>query len=257
MMEERYVESMNKEIDGLNTPSESHDLQKYLNSTSEAKKFFDDLQRTVKALQGVEEKEPPSYLRNHILNSIKFEPTTRASQSGWIGQLAETFQSRSFRRYALVFVSGLCVGILFFVFANPWREKLTDTTKLSGSMALFPDLSHLQVVDSVHIESEGIDGAFKTYWNEGRVFVEIEVKSPEHVRVELNSDPDELVFGSIGRLAGTEGDVNVTQGKIIFTGVNSDRSIVTFSEVGYAQRPIEGRIYKGDSLVRSVTLKAH
>jgi hypothetical protein len=154
-----------------------------------------------------------------------------------------------------VFASGLCVGILFFVFANPWREDLTDTAKISGSMALFPDLPRLQVVDSVHIEGEGIDGAFKTYRNDGRVFVEIEVKSPEHVRVELNSDPAELVFGSIGRLAGTEGDVNVTQGKIIFTGVNSDRSIVAFSEVGFAQRPIEGRIYKGGSIVQSVTLR--
>jgi len=256
-MEERYIELMNKEIDGLNTPSESRNLQTYLNSDSEAKNFFDDLQRTAKVLQGVEEKEPPSYLRNHILNSIKFAPTTGASQHGWIGQLAETFQSRSFRRYALVFASGLCVGILFFVFANPWRKELTDTTKLSGSMALFPDLSHLQVVDSVHVESEGIDGAFKTYRNEGRIFVEIALQSAENVRIELNSDSAELVFGSFGRLAGTEGDVNVTQGKIIFTGVNSDRSIVTFSEVGQAVRPIEGRIYKGDSLVRSITLKAH
>jgi len=255
MMEERYIELMNKEIDGLNTPSESRNLQTYLNSDSEAKNFFDDLQRTAKVLQGVEEKEPPSYLRNHILNSIKFAPTTGASQHGWIGQLAETFQSRSFRRYALVFASGLCVGILFFVFANPWRKELTDTTKLSGSMALFPDLSHLQVVDSVHVESEGIDGAFKTYRNEGRIFVEIALQSAENVRIELNSDSAELVFGSVGRLAGTEGDVNVTQGKIIFTGVNSDRSIVTFSEVGFAQRPIEGRIYEGGSIVHSVTLR--
>jgi len=255
MMEERTIELMNKEIDGLNTPSESHDLQAYLNSNSEAKKFFDDLQRTARTLHGVESKEPPSYLRNHILNSIKVAPTRRASQYGWIGQLAETFQSRSFRRYALVFASGLCVGILFFVLANPWREDLTDTAKLSGSMALFPDISHLQVVDSVHIEREGIDGAFRTYKDEGRILVEISLKSDKDVRIELNSDSGELVFGSIGRLAGTEGDVNVTQGRIIFTGVNSDRSIVTFSEVGFAQRPIEGRIYQGGSIVQSVTLR--
>lgn len=246
---------MNKEIDGLNTPSQSRDLQKHLASNSEAKKLFEELQRTAETLQGVGLKEPPSYLRSHILNSIKFAPPDRASETGWIGQLVETFQTRSFRRYSVVFVSGLCIGLGIFFLTNPWREDGTDTSKVSGSMVLFPELPSLQIVDSIAIEGDGVDGAFRTYRGKGRIVVEIEVKSPAQVRVELNSDPAELVFGGIGRLAGTEGDINVTQGKTIFTVMNSDRSIVSFTEVGLAQRPIEARIYRGGSILQSVMLR--
>lgn len=254
-MDERYIELMNKEIDGLNTPSESHELQTYLDGNRDAKEYFEGLQRTANALQGVEEQEPPSYLRNHILNSIKFAATATTTRSDWVGRLVETVQSRSFRRYSLVFASGLCIGVLFFVLANPWRENVEDTSKLSGSMALFPDLSSLKMIDSILVGGEGVEGVFRTYRTEGRIFVETELKSPDRLRVELNSDPAELAFGSIVRIAGTEGDVNVTQGRIMFTGLKSDRSIVTFVDVGQARRPIEGRIYKDGSVVQSVVLR--
>jgi hypothetical protein len=257
-MEERYIELMNKEIDGLNDPSESHELQKYLDANKEARGFYEDLLRMANAFRRMEEVQPPSNLKIRILNSLGRGSNAVRSRSNWIAALVETFRRRPITRYALVFASGLCVGVLFFVFANPWRQGSTsDTSKASGSMALLPDLSHLLVVDSAHIESDGIDGTFRTFRSGRNVLVEIAVNASENVRVEMNSDPSELAFGGISRLAGTEGLVSVTQGKIVLTDVKSDHIAVAFSSAGEIHRSVEGRIYKGDVIVQSVSIRTH
>lgn len=258
MMEERYVELINKEIDGLNTPSESQELKSYLSKNEEARKFYDDLLRTAKALKRVEEMQPPSYLKNHILNSIKFGPAPLASRPAWMTKVVEIFQRRPLPRYALVFAAGLCVGILLIIFANPFgNDNVPDVSKLSGSMILLTDLSHLQTIDSVWVNNEGINGTFKTYRSEGKVLVEFAVKSPEDLKVELNSDPEQLTFGGVSRLEGAESDVIVTGGKIVFTGVKSDHSIITFSETGSVQQALNCRIFKGNSMVQSISLRTN
>jgi hypothetical protein len=255
MMDERYIELINREIDGRNTASESKELQEYLSRDSEGRKFYENLEQIARGLARLEEVEPPSYLRTHILNAVNSVSSKPMTRSTWIGQLVEVFQSRPIRRYALVFVSGLCIGFLFFFIAHPWQKDATDLSKMSGTLTLFSDLSPLQPLDSVHVAGDGMDGTFKTYRNEGRVFVEINVESPEEVRIELNSDPDELVFGGVGTLKGIGGDVNVTQGKVIITNAKSCRSIVVYADAGHAQRPLEGRVYKKDVPIQHVSLR--
>jgi hypothetical protein len=257
-MEEQYRELINKQIDGLNDASESEELQRSLATDKEARGIYDDLLRMANALKRVEAIEPPSRLKTQILNSIRSGPASTESRSSRLSVLLEVFRRRPLARYSLVFASGLCVGVLFFVFANPWRQGTTaDSSKVGGAMALLPDLSRLPVVDSARIESEGIEGTFRTFRNEGNVLVEIALNSSVNVRVEMNSDPSELTFGGISRLSGTEGLVSVTQGKIVLTDVKSDLVAVAFSSVGEIHRAVEVRIYKGDVIVQSVFVRAH
>jgi anti-sigma factor RsiW len=247
---------MNRQLDGVITEDESRKLREYLSKNDEAQREYADLVKMAQALGHVEEAQPPSCLKNHILNSIRRTPIPQRTPTGLIASLVEILGHRSFTRYALVFVSGLCIGILLFVLTNPWREGAgPDASRVSGSATLFPDISNLAPIDSARVEEEGIDAVFRTYRDAGRVAVELSVSSPEAITVELNSDPVELKFGGIGRMTGSEGEVSVTQGKIRFMSITNNRCIVTFIESGQTRRALEGRVYKGARIVQSKTLR--
>ncbi len=253
--EERLIELMNKEIDGLNSASEHQEFLKSVSSNDHAARLYHDLVLTATALEGVEQVPPPSFLKNHIMNSISAAPATGNRRREWLSSWLTVFRTRPVARYSVVFVAGLCVGILFLVVANPWQRSEPDASAVSGSMTLISDLHRLPLLESSRFEGEGVEVILRTYKNEANVFVEIDVQSSDEIRIELNSDPADLRFDGIRRFAGAEGDVNVTQGKITFSGAKSEQAAIVFSGRGSLKGSVEGRVYKGNSLVHRAMLR--
>jgi hypothetical protein len=54
MIDERYIELINKELDGLNTESESKELEQFLSENDEALQYYDGLLHAASALKRVE-----------------------------------------------------------------------------------------------------------------------------------------------------------------------------------------------------------
>jgi hypothetical protein len=258
MIDKRYVELINKELDGFNTESESKELEQFLSENDEALKYYDELLRAASALKRVEQVEPPSFLKTHILNSVKSLPVPVRSGFGWMNSVLELFRRRPSVRYGLVFASGLCVGILLLVIANPWRhDGMPPASKVSGAMVSRPDISQLQVIDSVALDGSGFQSLFKTLRGDGTMTVECVVAAGENLQLELNADPDELKFVGINRLGGTDNDVTATAGKVVFTGTKSEHDLITFTNVASPRLPIEVRLYKGGTVIGSVLVRTN
>ena len=258
MIDERYIELINKELDGFNTGSESKELEQFLSENDEALKYYDELLRTASALKRVDQVEPPSFLKTHILNSIKALPIPTRSGFGWVDNVLELFRQRPIARYAVVFASGLCVGILFLLIADPWRQDgMPDASKVSGSMVLPKEISRLQKIDSVALDGSGFRSIFKTLRGDGNITVECAVASSENLRLELSADPEELKFIGVNRLGGTDNDVMATGGRVIFTGTRSEHGLITFAEVASPQQPIEVRVYKGGTIVGNASVRTY
>jgi hypothetical protein len=255
-MDERIIELINKEIDGLNTPSSSRELEAYLNSHPDAKKLFVELQRASDALKHVEAVEPPSYLKTHIMNAVRAASQEQNPRESRIDKLIELLKSRPARRYSLVFASGLCVGILFFVVANPWQKEGGGESALSGSLVASNEVSSLPLLDAVDLGAEEINGAVKSYKSEQGIAVEITLTSPQEVNIELISDPAELMFEKISRSNGADGEINLTDGRITFSNVRVCRSVVFYVAVAHPQRSLEARVYTKAGIVRSVSIRA-
>ena len=258
MIDERHIELINRELDGLNTESESKELEEFLSENDEALKYYDELLRTASALKRVEQVEPPSFLKTHILNSIKALPIPTRSGFGWVNNVLELFRQRPIARYTVVFASGLCVGILLLLIADPWRQDgMPDASKVSGSMVLPKEISRLQKIDSVALDGSGFRSIFKTLRGDGNITVECAVASSENLRLELSADPEELKFIGVNRLGGTDNDVMATGGRVIFTGTKSEHGLITFAEVASPQQPIEVRVYKGGTVIGSVSIRTN
>jgi hypothetical protein len=256
MIDDRTIELINKELDGLNSESESKELETLLSENDEALKYYDELLRAASALKRIEQVEPPTFLKTHILNSIKSLPIP--NDIGFVTRILGVFRQRPAVRYAVVFASGLCVGILLLVIADPWRQvEIPDVGTVSGTMIVPAEVSRLQKIDSVGVDGAGFRGMFKTLRGDGTITVECAVASSENLRLEMTADPEELKFVAINRLGGTENDVMATGGKVIFTGTRSEHGLITFTELAAPQRPIEVRVYKAGTVVGTVSIRTN
>ena len=258
MIAERYIELINKELDGFNTESESKELRQFLSDNDEARRYYDELQRATSALKRVAQVEPPAFLKIHILNSIKSLPLPVRSKTGWMDTVLELFRRSPSARYSVVFASGLCVGALLLAIVGPWRrDEVPPAWKVSGSMAARSEISRLQLIDSVTLDGSGFKSVFKTFRGDGSITVECAVVAGDTLRLELSADPRELKFVGFNRLGGTDIDVIATGGKVVFTGTKSEHGFITFTEVASPQQPIDVRIYKDGTAVGNVSVRTN
>ena len=70
MMNDRIVELINREIDGLNSQAESHELNTILSSNPSAKKYFDSQMQISEALSRLPASEPPTTIKQIVMNEI-------------------------------------------------------------------------------------------------------------------------------------------------------------------------------------------
>jgi hypothetical protein len=256
MIDDRTIELINKELDSLNSETESKELETLLSENDEALKYYDELLRAASVLKRIQEVEPPSFLKTQILNSIKSLPVPK--KVGFLDGIFTIFRQRPVARYAVVFACGLCVGILLLVVADPWhQDEIPDTAKVSGTMIVPADVSHLPKIDSVTVDGSGFRGMFKTLRGDGTITVECAVASTENLRLEMSADQEELKFVAINRLGGTDNDVMATGGRVIFTGTKSEHGLITYTELAAPRQPIEVRMYKGGAVVGTVSIRTN
>jgi hypothetical protein len=256
MIDDRTIELINKELDGLNSESESKELEVLLSENDEALKYYDEILRAASVLKRIEQVEPPSFLKTHILNSISALPTPNSV--GFVARILSVFRQRPAVRYAVVFASGLCVGILLLLIADPWhQDQVPDAATVSGTMIVPAEVSRLQKIDSVAVDGTGFRGVFKTLKGDGTITVECAVASSENLRLEMSADPEELKFVAVNRLGGTESDVMATGGRVIFTGTKSEHGLITFTELAAPRQPIEVRVYKGGAVVGTISIRTN
>ncbi len=135
MIDERTVELIHREIDGLNTPEETSMLRSRLPEDPEAQELYEDLVKLGAILKTVAPAEPPGYLKTSILNTIPFrpQPANRTRGFGWTGQFIRSLflvdhhslskQEGSMKKHKAVqfgLLAGVALALVYFAFLYPW-----------------------------------------------------------------------------------------------------------------------------------------
>jgi hypothetical protein len=245
MIPEKFTELINKEVDGLNSKEESRKLRGYLAKHPEARQLYEDLAKTAAGLKKVEELEPPAYLRQHILNSLGKRRTEEAREGSLWRRIVDAFGGHSMPRYALVFASGLAIGVLLLLIVVPRDLGVRDTSELTGTMALVPELSVFQPADSVAFKAPEASGVIKTYYGSDFVIAEVRLQSDAPVKTEIGFRPENMTFSGFKRLQGDEGSLDIGQNEVELTQSGTNRGFVTFLTRGDSRGPLEIRISRG------------
>ena len=250
MIEKKYFELVNKEIDGTNSKTESAKLKAYLSRNPEGRQLYEGLLKTANALKRVEEVEPPKHLKQHILNSLEFPQRSPNRKWSILDQVIEKFRLRSTPRYAVVFVSGICVGVLLFVlFSQPRGLGDQETAQVSGTLALVPELLYFQASDSVAVNLSEINGKLRTFSSGDIVLAEWDLQSGVSVRAEIRFQPTDMTFSGLKKLSGGEEKLDVGQDRIILTHSGAGHYFVSFASHGAPHGPLEVKIYAGNRLL--------
>lgn len=76
-IEQKFSDLINADIDGEISAAEKLELQAYLDESAEGRALYDELASLCTTLEGVEQEEPPTFMRHIIMNSV---PPTRAKE---------------------------------------------------------------------------------------------------------------------------------------------------------------------------------
>ena len=110
MIEQKYIEWIHKELDGLNTPQESEKLKTFLSNHPEAQDYYHHLLKMNESLQQIGIIEPSPNVKKSILNAIDWKKYSVNDSKNPFLQFS-AFKQLNFK-YATIFVFGLVLGMI-------------------------------------------------------------------------------------------------------------------------------------------------
>ena len=180
MIDDKYIELMNLEIDGAISEKEREELERYLESDSEALEYFNGLKSTASLLDESEQIEPPAALPETIIES-NFEKYDSADH---VCLSSDRGSRRAFRwRPVFAFAAGIIAGL--FLFASALLFVMRGPAGDEGLYGTIAALRDLPTERYISIDGPGIDGGIRTMRSGEAIFADLTVTSRDEVTVQV------------------------------------------------------------------------
>lgn len=238
MIDNIYIELMNQEIDGVNTPSESDELRHYLERSVEGKRYYEELCGVTLALSQAEMLDPPIGLKQEILSNIK-PKGKKPARTPFFDGLRERFRPK----YAYTFAVGLIAGIcLYAIFSNySSNGKGLDRDSLYGTIAFESVKGTPSSTVPLEFDLDGIAGtAIFTYFDQALV-AQVSMRSERQFDI-LFEYPDDLTFEVFKTLVSTDHDLRTDNGMLRVTNRGVSDFVIVFKETAKSHQTVRLKI---------------
>jgi hypothetical protein len=132
MIKKHYIDLMNQEFDGTNSPEQSRELENFLNSDQEARTYYRELAQALGVFAEVEMIAPPPELGERILAQVDHPAVADQAvapaeeRRGLLAACRELFSLRLQPAYAFTFVVGAVFGLMLFA-GSSWLSDRHGT----------------------------------------------------------------------------------------------------------------------------------
>jgi hypothetical protein len=252
MIEKKYIELINQEIDGVNTPQDSAKLKAYLAANPKAKSLYNDLRAASEMLNAVKEIDSPSHLKANILNAIPADKYAarekRAPQSkpNLLENLFGFLQPRPAARYAFAFSLGLFAGVLIYaaLVENVHKNSMPTNSDLYGTIALREAPGSFDAGDIVEMNPYG---TINLKYSKDLVVAELNLQTQQEVELVFEYDPSALKFGAFSiRNQAASNTVKTSENSLRLTSFGENKYAVLFTKRIDAPAPLRLKIYSAD-----------
>ena len=232
MLDKKYIDLMNQEIDGINTREESAELQKYVASNPEAQQYFDDIKTMSNMLSTVSELEPPPTLKKNIMTAIKPKRRHADVREPWWRSISERLRIEGTLKYAYVFSCGLILGLFIYALFMNTQPKgdSFDISRLYGTMALKDVSGNLKPGDLFHIDIEDIDGRVHVAYSESIVIIELQFETQQKIELALGFEENDITVYSYAQAKRAEGTVSISQDHMKLTHAGDNTYHIFFNK---------------------------
>jgi hypothetical protein len=256
MKHDRYIELVNREISGEITPQEAAELRRYLEEDPEARKMRRELHKTSELLGGVEDVEPPAYLKHHIMNSVDFSRYRSRKRRPVIELLGRARRLGLRPRLAYAFVAGVAVGLVLFSVFLPGslENRYPDLSDLYATIGMTKSVG-FSPTEHLNLDLPEAKGRVDLMRSADLLILEFSVRSPREFEVRLLYDPAEARFNGLRPEVGWESLTQVGDGLVSISGSGEGRFHLSLTKVTESALPIDFELLVSNQVVLSHTFE--
>jgi hypothetical protein len=250
MIEKKFLDLMNTELDGVNSAKESADLKKYLASNSEAKNYYEDLKTIYGIVDADRDQEPPSDLEDNILSSISFgkysSGRTNGRDGGWLGKWVSVHRLR----YAGAFAVGIIIGVIAYatIKYDGDSDKSFDNSLMYGTMRSIETTDEFEQIQSAGIDLGEINGQIRVYESKQLLIAEVSLGSPGEIEWVLQFD-DDVSFEGFRHIDGQDCEVAAARTETRVQQNGNNKYVLFFNNKDHLTTPMVLKIYSADQLL--------
>src|SRR5579862_8312464 len=201
MIDERYIGLMHAKLDGeIIGSKDSVEIEQFLSSSAEGKKYFQELSQLFDQIGKMPMLEPPTTFKEDVMSSLPAPEHHRHA-------VADHSPLRSFFRaatwgYAVAFCAGILAGVAMYSLAVP-KHAAGETANLSGTMSS-------RTVDEFGVGGHGPikiangSGSYTVRYGQGRVAVEVTMKSSKPLNIRIEYDPQSIAYHAMTDIQASE-----------------------------------------------------
>ncbi|MEJ2614969.1 MAG: hypothetical protein P8Z35_08425 [Ignavibacteriaceae bacterium] len=190
MIDKKYIELINKEIDKEITPKEKAILHEYLSSDSEAKNLYNELFASENLLDTLPDNDPSVNLKKQILNSIDKDRYSRVKKDSTFSKFIHQTLFQTKYKIAFTFTLGLLAGLL--IYSLLFNNQATENNNIYGTIGI-----NSEVIKSIPVEASNIGGKLDIKWINNNLGLDFSLSSPEQYNLALKFNPDKTKFDNI------------------------------------------------------------
>jgi hypothetical protein len=202
MIDNRYIELMNREIDSVNSPEESAALRAHLESNEEARRYYEELRGVARIFVEAGDVAPPKDLNREIMRSVAEHDAVlassgagRARRSPLLGIFAPG------KRLAYSFAAGLALGlvILVIVLGAVSKQDRFDRSALYGALGDRRSMGPVVSTETIPLATDDVSGSIDVRYFGSSVVVTLDLDSGRGIETTLRADTASVTLASSGR----------------------------------------------------------
>lgn len=183
MIEPKYIELMNLELDGRATETQRAELRRYLSSSTAAASHFENLGRVVHRLDAEPLADPPAELHPRIMGAVdraERAPAAAPGPSGWLAGLLAPPRRRTVATFGLGLATGVfLLAVVQFGGSGSWDAvRGIDPGAVSGTMVPPPQRAGAIVLEPA---SDGLRGSVELSTEQGVTVIKAHLEAPDPV----------------------------------------------------------------------------
>lgn len=205
-IEQKLTDLINADIDGEISDADKIELQAFLDENAEGRALHDELASLCTTLDGVEQEEPPPYMRHIIMNSVP--PARGAKESpGFLQVLLAT----PMLKYSATFAAGVFLALSIVNSGQISNQAFDDVTGLVGTVA---DPVRANLEGSIALNEPDIAGTVSLRSAGSLLILDFDLVSTDHIEIEAAYTDRTIWFNGFAQLESDDTTVSAETGRV-------------------------------------------
>jgi len=249
MIDSKYIELMNKEIDNVISNDEKIKLHDYLSSNEDAKEYFNGLLLTNQYLDELPDGNPSENLKKQILNSINFNrysPKVK-SRSSW------SYFFNPKLKFVYTFAMGLIAGLIIYGVITDYTNNF-NTEDVSGTIGI--ENKNVNTLEQIPLSISNISGTIEVMNQENKFWLNVDLISSQKYDL-IVTYPDNIKFENIKPERGSNFSCNIDKNNITTSNSGLQQYSLLFSQNNLSSAKLNLKISKSGKIIynNNLTLK--